>query len=241
MPLAAGSQLGPYEIVELVGAGGMGEVYKARDTRLDRIVAVKVSKQQFEERFEREARAVAALSHPRICTLYDVGPNYLVMEFVEGRPLKGPLPVPQILRYASQICDPLQAAHAKSIIHRDLKPGNILVSGEDLKLLDFGLAKVQTHAGPTDETEAMPITGEAQFVGTLQYTSPEQLAGTRRTRAAICSPSASSSTRWPPAEEPSRAIPPWPSAPPSCTRNPRPLTTSSRICRRNSSGLLPAA
>src|SRR4051794_2821619 len=127
MQLASGTKLGPYEILAAIGAGGMGEVYKARDTRLDRIVAVKVSKEQFEERFSREARAVAALSHPHICTLFDIGPSYLVMEYVDGQPLQGPLPVRQAIEYASQICDALQAAHAKGIIHRDLKPGNVLV------------------------------------------------------------------------------------------------------------------
>src|SRR5437867_796693 len=103
MPIAAGTRLGPYEILVPLGAGGMGEVYKARDTRLDRIVAVKISAEQFSERFEREARAVAALNHPNICTLHDVGPNYLVMEYIDGQPLKGPLPLDQALRYAIQI------------------------------------------------------------------------------------------------------------------------------------------
>src|SRR5437763_10853003 len=117
MPLVAGDKLGPYETLEPIGAGGMGEVYKARDTRLDRIVAVKVSNEQFSERFEREARAIAALNHPNICTLLDVGPNYLVMEYVEGRVLKGPLPLDQALNYAAQICDALDAAHSRGITH----------------------------------------------------------------------------------------------------------------------------
>src|SRR5512145_1808777 len=141
MALSPGNQLGPYEILAPIGAGGMGEVYKARDTRLDRLVAVKVSSRQFSERFDREARAVAALNHPRICTLHDVGPDYLVMEFIEGAPLKGPLPLPQALDYAAQICDALDAAHRKGITHRDLKPANILVTSSGIKLLDFGLAK----------------------------------------------------------------------------------------------------
>src|SRR5213079_1493938 len=110
MPLSAGELLGPYEILAPIGAGGMGDVYKARDTRLDRIVAIKVSKTEFSERFEREARAVAALNHPNICTLHDVGPNYLVMEFVEGSPLKGPLPVEKAAEYAGQILDALDTA-----------------------------------------------------------------------------------------------------------------------------------
>src|SRR6204780_2075697 len=122
----------------------MGAGYRARRTRLNRIDAVKVSKEQFAERFEREARAVAALNHPHICQLYDVGPNYLVMEFVEGTPLKGPLPLDQALKYAAEICDALDAAHKKTITHRDLKPANILVTKAGVKLLDFGLAKVGT-------------------------------------------------------------------------------------------------
>src|SRR5262245_23628605 len=122
MPLSAGTKLGPYEILSKIGAGGMGEVWKARDTRLDRIVALKVSKSEFSERFEREARAVAALNHPNICTLHDIGPNYLVMEFIEGTPLKGPWPVDQALKYGAQICEALDAAHKKGITHRDLKP-----------------------------------------------------------------------------------------------------------------------
>src|SRR5262249_4054245 len=117
MPLSVGDRLGPYEILAQIGAGGMGEVWKARDTRLDRTVAIKISKEKFSERFEREARAVAALNHPNICTLYDVGPDYLVMEFVEGQTLKGPLPVVQALKYAAQICDALDAAHKKGITH----------------------------------------------------------------------------------------------------------------------------
>src|SRR5271155_3455585 len=141
MALSVGDRLGPYEILVPIGAGGMGEVYKARDTRLDRIVAIKVSKSEFSERFEREARAVAALNHPNICQLYDVGADYLVMEYVEGAVLKGPFPLDQALKYAAQICDALDAAHKKNITHRDLKPANILVTKAGVKLLDFGLAK----------------------------------------------------------------------------------------------------
>lgn len=109
MALAPGTRLGPYEICAPVGAGGMGEVYKARDTRLNRVVAIKISNEQFSERFGREAHAVAALNHSNICTLYDVGPNYLVMEYIEGTPLKGPLPLQRALKYATQICDALDA------------------------------------------------------------------------------------------------------------------------------------
>src|SRR6266849_4734600 len=175
MPLTAGERLGPYEVLALIGAGGMGEVYKARDTRLDRTVAIKVSKEKFSDRFEREARAVAALNHPHICTLHDVGPNYLVMEYVEGAPLKGPLPLEKAVEYAGQILDALDAAHQKSIIHRDLKPANILVTKQGIKLLDFGLAK---HAAPLKEVDVtLALTDHGQIVGTLQYMSPEQLQG----------------------------------------------------------------
>jgi len=176
MPLVPGTRLGPYEILALVGAGGMGEVYKASDTRLDRIVALKITKTEFSERFEREARAVAALNHPNICTLYDVGPNYLVMEYLEGTPLQGPVPIDQALKYAVQICDALDAAHKKGITHRDLKPANILVTKSGVKLLDFGLAKFAQAANPLeDATLSMALTGKHQTVGTLYYMSPEQL------------------------------------------------------------------
>src|ERR1700694_3383458 len=121
MPLAIGDKLGPYELLAPIGAGGMGEVWKARDTRLERIVSWKVSKSEFSARFEREARAVAALNHPNICTLHDVGPNYLVMELVDGQALKGPLPLETALRYARQIGAALEEAHEKGIVHRDLK------------------------------------------------------------------------------------------------------------------------
>src|SRR5712692_8334824 len=138
MPLQPGERLGPYEILSPMGAGGMGEVYRARDPRLNRDVAVKVSAAQFSERFEREARAIAALNHPHICQVYDIGPNYLVVEFIEGTPLAGPLPLDVTLRHAVQIADALSAAHAKGITHRDLKPANILVTKTGIKLLDFG-------------------------------------------------------------------------------------------------------
>ena len=176
MELKPGTKLGPYEIVASVGKGGMGEVWKARDTRLHRDVALKVSKSEFTDRFEREARAIAALNHPNICTLYDVGPNYLVMEFVNGAPLKGPLPAEKAVEYASQILDALDAAHRKGITHRDLKPANILVTKQGTKLLDFGLAKQGTGLGPDDIT-VQAVTAEGQISGTLQYMSPEQLHG----------------------------------------------------------------
>jgi serine/threonine-protein kinase len=176
MPLPPGTRLGPYEIVAPIGAGGMGEVYKARDTRLNRTVAIKVSNEQFSERFEREAHAVAALNHSNVCTLHDVGPNFLVMEYIEGTPLKGPLPLNQALKYAAQICDALDAAHKKGITHRDLKPANILVTKTGLKLLDFGLAKIgHCNNPPSDATLTMALTGKNEIVGTLYYMSPEQL------------------------------------------------------------------
>jgi serine/threonine protein kinase len=177
MSLAAGSHLGPYEILAPIGTGGMGEVWKARDTRLHRTVAIKVSKDHFSERFEREARAVAALNHPHICQLYDVGNNYLVMELVEGQPLQGPLPVAKAVAFAEQILDALDAAHSKGITHRDLKPANILVSKHGIKLLDFGLAKQAGPLGDCDATLTSGLTGQGQILGTLQYMSPEQLQG----------------------------------------------------------------
>jgi len=186
MPLALATRLGPYEILELLGAGGMGEVYKARDTRLNRIVAVKVSNEQFSDRFEREAHTVASLNHSHVCTLHDIGPNYLVMEYLEGTVLRGPLPLAQALNYGAQICDALDAAHQKGIVHRDLKPANILVTRSGIKLLDFGLAKIaakksdaqkarQSGDLPVDATMTMGLTGQNEIVGTLYYMSPEQL------------------------------------------------------------------
>src|SRR6266851_2968063 len=180
MPLSAGDKLGPYQILAPIGAGGMGEVYRAKDPRLNRDVAIKVSASQFSERFEREAKAIAALNHPNICQIYDIGPNYLVMEFIEGTPLHGPLPHNQALRYALQICDALDAAHKKSITHRDLKPANILVTASGVKLLDFGLAKVGTaNAGPgsDDATQSIDLTEVGTDLGTVSYMSPEQAKG----------------------------------------------------------------
>src|SRR5919106_6860135 len=144
MALASGTRLGPYEILSALGAGGMGEVWKARDTRLNRLVAIKASLNPFSERFEREARAIAAVNHPHVCSLYDIGPDYLVMEYVEGEWLHGPVPLAQALALAEQILDALDAAHEKGIVHRDLKPSNILLTKSGVKVLDFGLAKI-TH------------------------------------------------------------------------------------------------
>jgi Tol biopolymer transport system component len=181
MPLAAGDKLGPYEILRLIGAGGMGEVYLARDPRLGRDVAIKISAAQFTERFEREARAVAALNHPNICTLHDVGPNYLVMEFVEGESPKGPLPLEEALRIARQIAAALEEAHEKGITHRDLKPANIKIKPDGtVKVLDFGLAKVDAPtATPTENspTLSMAATQAGVILGTAGYMSPEQARG----------------------------------------------------------------
>jgi eukaryotic-like serine/threonine-protein kinase len=174
--LTTGARLGPYEIEAMIGEGGMGKVYRARDTRLGRTVAVKISAARFGERFEREAQAVAALNHQHICHLYDVGPDYLVMEYVEGAPLTGPLPTDQALKYAEQILDALDAAHRAGITHRDLKPGNILLSKQGIKLLDFGLA--QMESGPGDLT-LTHVTQEGAVLGTPAYMAPEQWEGKR--------------------------------------------------------------
>ncbi|MFN0172195.1 MAG: protein kinase domain-containing protein [Bryobacteraceae bacterium] len=166
---AAAGRLPPsYRIDGLLGEGGMGKVYRAHDTRLGRTVAIKVGREEFGERFQHEARAIAALNHPHICTLYDAGPDYLVMEYVEGKPVKGPLPLDKVLEYGSQICDALDAAHRKGIVHRDLKPSNILVTRSGVKVLDFGLAKM-------DGLETVTLTGVV--MGTPAYMAPEQRAG----------------------------------------------------------------
>jgi eukaryotic-like serine/threonine-protein kinase len=178
MPLSAGDRLGPYEILAPLGAGGMGLVYKARDTRLDRTVAIKVSASQFSERFEREARAVAALNHPHICQLYDVGPDYLVMEFIDGQPLSSPMPADQAVKFALQILSALEAAHRKGIVHRDLKPGNVLLTKSGVKLLDFGLAKQQEKPSTTaEQTLTIHLTAPHTVLGTPQYMAPEQIEG----------------------------------------------------------------
>src|ERR1700674_4451272 len=150
MPLSLGDKLGPYEILTPLGAGGMGEVYRAHDSRLNRDVAIKVSNAQFTERFTREARAVAALNHTNICHLYDVGPNFLVMEYVEGPDLRGPLDFDDAVPIIRQLIDGIEAAHEKNIVHRDLKPANIKITPEGVvKILDFGLAKAMEPPPPS--------------------------------------------------------------------------------------------
>ena len=171
--LPAGFSLGPYRIEGKLGEGGMGEVFRAVDTRLGRAVAIKIAHEQFSHRFEREARAISSLNHPNICTLYDIGPNYLVMELVEGETIaarlkNGPLPVKTALLYALQIAAALAEAHGKGIVHRDLKPGNIMIAKSGIKVLDFGLAK-----SGQDET----VTASRMVMGTPAYMPPEQREG----------------------------------------------------------------
>jgi len=196
MAILPGRRLGPYQILSAIGAGGMGEVYKARDTRLDRIVAIKVlpahlaDRAELRERFDREAKTIASLNHPHICTLYDTGHqdgvDYLVMEYLEGETLaqrltKGPLQIQQVLQYAIEISEALDKAHRKGITHRDLKPGNIMLTKSGTKLVDFGLAKL-TQEKPGTPYSELPtqkegITAEGTILGTLQYMAPEQVEG----------------------------------------------------------------
>ncbi len=184
MPLSAGSKLGPYEILAVIGAGGMGEVWKARDPRLNRDVAIKVGAARFSGRFEREAKAIAALNHPNICQIYDVGPNYIVMEYIEGPTLadhieEGPVPLEEALAIARQIAAALEAAHEKGIVHRDLKPANIKVRPDGtVKVLDFGLAKAGDAQEVTSRSPTMmPGTQTGMILGTAGYMSPEQARG----------------------------------------------------------------
>jgi serine/threonine protein kinase len=198
MTISVGTKFGPYEIISPLGTGGMGEVYRAHDTRLDRIVAIKVlpthlaDKPELRERFEREARTIASLNHPHICVLYDIGhqdgTDFLVMEYLEGETLaerlkKSRLPVEQVLQYAIEIADALDKAHRKGITHRDLKPGNIMLTKSGTKLLDFGLAKLTRTISPSGvglsqaPTMNEPVTAHGTILGTLQYMAPEQIEG----------------------------------------------------------------
>jgi serine/threonine protein kinase len=196
MSHSSGSRLGPYEIQAPLGAGGMGEVYRASDTRLDRTVAVKIlpehiSSPESRQRFDREARAISSLNHPNICHLYDVGQqdgaHYLVTEYLEGETLadrlrRGPLPFDQVLKIGTEICAGLEAAHKKGVIHRDLKPGNIMLTKSGAKLMDFGLAKPVEATAASTLTQTLtephhPLTVEGTLVGTLQYMSPETCTG----------------------------------------------------------------
>jgi serine/threonine protein kinase len=172
MPLAPGICLGPYEILAPIGAGGMGEVWKARDTRLNRIVSIKCLRADSAARFQQEARAIAALGHPNICQIFDIGADFLVLEFVEGSPLQGPLSPAEVLPLALEIASALEAAHKRGILHRDLKPANVLVTERGAKLLDFGLAKMTGESG-IDSTR----TTEGAVLGTAAYMSPEQACG----------------------------------------------------------------
>src|SRR5580704_12826446 len=180
MPFSAGDKLGPYELLAPIGAGGMGEVWKARDRRLDRLVALKLLKAEHAGRFKSEARAVGALNHPHVCQLYDIGPDYLVLEYVEGKLLKGPLAIEETVRLAIQIACALEEAHNRGILHRDLKPGNIMVTiAGAAKVLDFGLAKMENPllSGDTFSTLSMVMTEPGGIVGTPAYMSPEQAQG----------------------------------------------------------------
>src|SRR5262245_6255213 len=196
MTLVSGSRLGPYEILSPLGAGGMGEVYRARDTRLERTVAVKVlpshlsASPDVRQRFEREAKTISQLSHPHICALYDVGregeTEYLVMEYLEGETLserlaRGALPLEPTLRYGQEIADALDKAHRQGIVHRDLKPGNVMLTKSGVKLLDFGLAKAMAPAASKGSLTSLPtqqgLTQEGTILGTFQYMAPEQLEG----------------------------------------------------------------
>ncbi len=184
--ITSGQRLGPYEIASRLGAGGMGEVWKARDTRLDRSVAIKIlpaalaQDAQFKQRFEREAKTISQLNHPHICTLYDVGDDYLVMELIEGESLaerleRGAMPLAEVLKYGAQIAEALDRAHRAGVVHRDLKPGNVMITRTGAKLLDFGLAKAAFDDADNGMTVQKPLTQEGTILGTFQYMSPEQL------------------------------------------------------------------
>jgi len=220
MPLSAGTKLGPYEIVAPLGAGGMGEVYRALDKRIDRTVAIKIlpthlsEKADARERFEREARAISQLSHANICQLYDLGQqdgiHYIVMEFLEGETLasrlaKGRLPIEQVLRYGAEIAEGLDQAHRTGVVHRDLKPGNIMLTRSGAKLMDFGLAKTAAAVAPqssglsvtmTTPNASQPLTAEGTVIGRSSTCLRNKSKARRRTRGAISSVLARSFMRW---------------------------------------------
>ncbi|HEY4838759.1 MAG TPA: serine/threonine-protein kinase, partial [Candidatus Acidoferrales bacterium] len=206
MTLSAGTKLGPYEIIAPIGAGGMGEVYRAKDTRLDRTVAIKVLSSKLDmsaelkARFDREAKTISQLQHPNICVLHDIGSengtDFLVMEFLEGESLneklkRGPLPIEELLKISIQLADALEKAHRAGIIHRDLKPGNVMLTKSGAKLLDFGLAKPMGSAGAaasntsasifaaaaTITSPGSPLSSVGTIIGTVQYMAPEQIQG----------------------------------------------------------------
>jgi serine/threonine protein kinase len=189
MSIEPGTKLGPYEIEKIIGSGGMGEVYRARDTRLERMVAIKVlaphlaENPEHRQRLEREAKAVSSLSHPHICPLYDVGHengvDFLVMEFIEGETLadrlsRGPLPIDEVIQFGVQIADALEKAHRQGIVHRDLKPGNVMLTADGAKLLDFGLARADAGGDGSDAsltvspTVSKPLTAAGTVIGTYQ-------------------------------------------------------------------------
>ena len=233
MALTSGTRLRPYEIQSLLGAGGMGEVYRAKDTRLDRTIAIKIlpthlsDNPEFKQRFEREARTVSSLSHPHICHLYDVGSqdgtDFLVMEFLDGETLaerlrRGALSFPELLKIGIEVAEALEIAHRAGVVHRDLKPGNIMLTKAGTKLMDFGLAKpaplgaTGSASAPllsaartmSGPTPASPLTTAGSIVGTIQYMSPNKSKAKRQTPAPTFLPSAQSSTRWRWASVPSK-------------------------------------
>ena len=225
MALAAGTRLAPYEVVGPLGVGGMGEVYRARDTRLQRSVAIKVPPAEVSgdskrrERFEREAKTISSLNHAHICTLHDIGhqdgTDFLVMEYLEGETLaerlkKGPLPLDQVLQYTIEIADALDKAHRKGITHRDLKPGNIMIAKSGTKLLDFGLAKLRQDAAPATPLSQLPtanegITAQGTILGTCSTWHRSNSKARRRMYGPISLHWALWSTRWRQARKPLKA------------------------------------
>src|SRR5216684_441971 len=252
MSLVSGTKLGPYEIQSPLGAGGMGEVYRAKDSRLDRSVPVNILPSHLsdnpdaKQRFDREARAISSLNHPNICTLHDVGHqdgvDFLVMEFLEGetladRLMKGPLATEQVLKYGIEICEGLERAHKSGVVHRDLKPGNVMLTKTGAKLMDFGLAKAtpageapassltMTISGPSAE---QPLTAQGTLVGTFQYMSPEQTEGKEADARSDILRWARCCTRWRRANGRSRGR----ARPASCRRFWRRNQLRFRWCRR---------